>query len=471
VRRNPGADPQWTAVPWPPFRSGDSRFPGSGGMLGAFSLSKEAFMHHAARRVIDSLLLAGVAAPAFANKVWVVDSSGGGDYFRIQPAVNAAVDKDTILVKSGTYPGFTVDDKALSIVGDAGASVQLSGRVTVKNLASGKVVVLGGFTAIVSGGPVLRIQDDAGSVRVQAAVLDAASVNSSYPAWSTVDVVNSADVFLTECTLTGVDGSHEPGGTGTPGGTGLSLVNSDAAVYDCTIRGGDGGDSVGGPNWSQRFGGIGGTGCSVASGSFLFASDTTFRGGDGGDSATTGFCGGWGEGGEGGIGLSISAPQAELIGSSTQGGAGGHGYGDPGCFPCGCFDGAPGLAVDHAAFVDLIPGSPRILQGPLVARENTVAALDFQGEAADFVYLYLARQTVFQFSLPRKGVYIVPPASPAQAMGTADGTGNLPAGLSIPALGGGAQSRVYFLQSLHRTGASSRSLGTGRSLVVIDSMF
>jgi len=69
--------------------------------------------------------------------VIVVDAGGGATY-ALQPAVDAADDGDTLLVKSGTYAWFAVSNKAIAIVGDAGALVHINGAVRVRNLAAGR---------------------------------------------------------------------------------------------------------------------------------------------------------------------------------------------------------------------------------------------------------------------------------------------------------------------------------------------
>src|SRR5688572_7456427 len=52
------------------------------------------------------------------SDVVYVDASGSGQYTTIQPAVDAAVDGDVILVRSGTYPGFTIDQRRVFVIAD-----------------------------------------------------------------------------------------------------------------------------------------------------------------------------------------------------------------------------------------------------------------------------------------------------------------------------------------------------------------
>ena len=124
-------------------------------------------MHRAARLGFAGSALVLGSSFALANKVWVVDQNGGGHFTQIQPAIDAAVDRDTILVLAGVYPGFTIDDKELAVVGEDGANVQVNGQVVIQNLVAGKFVVFGGFSARATNTATLWLKDNLGSVRVQ----------------------------------------------------------------------------------------------------------------------------------------------------------------------------------------------------------------------------------------------------------------------------------------------------------------
>jgi pectin methylesterase-like acyl-CoA thioesterase len=83
---------------------------------------------------IQVLAIVGLAFLANAGVI-VVDATGGGDFTQIQPAIDAAVDGDTIYVKrTGLYASFTVDDKALSVVGhDNPLWPDVTGTIEIKN--------------------------------------------------------------------------------------------------------------------------------------------------------------------------------------------------------------------------------------------------------------------------------------------------------------------------------------------------
>src|SRR5690349_9408266 len=92
-----------------------------------------------------ALALACLPAPAFAG-VHIVDATGRGDQLTIAAAVAAASEGDLVLVRSGTYAGFVVDDKALVIALDVGALVTIEGTIEIDNLAGGKSLVLEGLS-------------------------------------------------------------------------------------------------------------------------------------------------------------------------------------------------------------------------------------------------------------------------------------------------------------------------------------
>lgn len=86
------------------------------------------------RAVACFFLLASPSA-ALGGNVVVVDASGGGSYTQIQPAIDAVNNGDKILVKTGTYAPFTVDDKDLAVLADYGADMHVTGTVRVRNLS------------------------------------------------------------------------------------------------------------------------------------------------------------------------------------------------------------------------------------------------------------------------------------------------------------------------------------------------
>ena len=104
-------------------------------------------------------LLAG-APDSWAQSVWVVDKAGGAgsQFTNIQGAIDAAADRDIVLVKSGAYGSFTINGKGLVIVGDTNAEITFpvsasepSGpTATITGTAPWQPVVLRGLGEVVS---------------------------------------------------------------------------------------------------------------------------------------------------------------------------------------------------------------------------------------------------------------------------------------------------------------------------------
>jgi hypothetical protein len=189
-----------------------------------------------------TLLLGSALDPAWAGNVLVVDASGGGAYRQIQPAVDAAVDGDTILVKSGNYPGFTISDKSLSVVVDFGASGTVQQSVGVLNLSASKSVLLAGFSIHGnSNGIAFLAQSVAGSLRVEDCTITAITSSDCSAPTIGAFLYGDDDVGFCRCTIQGAQGNIGDYEHSCPGGEAVWTQSSSVAFYDCSIRGGDGG--------------------------------------------------------------------------------------------------------------------------------------------------------------------------------------------------------------------------------------
>src|SRR5262245_64180842 len=86
-----------------------------------------------------------VAAPA---QTYVVDAAGGGHFTSLQTAIDAVPSGATLHVKSGSYSGFAIQGKSLTIVAEVagGPNVTYPGSVTLSGLAPGQRVCISGLT-------------------------------------------------------------------------------------------------------------------------------------------------------------------------------------------------------------------------------------------------------------------------------------------------------------------------------------
>ena len=442
----------------------------------ALALMSQGHLAHAPQR-----------APA---QVFVVSPSGGLP--DIQTAVDLAGDGDTVLVKSGTYPGFSIVDKGIFVTVDSGSTVVVQGSVIVQDLAAGKSALLAGLTVDgSSSGPALVANDNAGGIRIEGCYLAGADFtggSNPTPGRPGASFANDADLALVMCTLAGGRGlpSTNPVSNGGPGGVGLVSSSSSIALQECVLVGGDAGQgamdqSIGGGS----DGGVGGSGLQVTDG-FLYTSGSDIQGGTGGaggdhlDTLCL-FYGGPGNGGQGGSGIQVTSaaasPAVVLFGTSIEPGPGGRGGSDhsqhSGGYPC-WGDGQPGsngaqIAAPPGA-VDSLPGATRRLTGARVVREGATATVRAYGEPGDIVQILAGGETEFVYAPTYSGVQLL-------NLGTSVvvGTGTIPSSgalaIEIPFAAIPNDSRPFFLQAYFRDPANEQFAATQWTLVELGSRY
>lgn len=246
-----------------------------------------------------------------AQSVLRVEPSGaGGAYLDIQAAIDAAAPGDLVLVETGTYPGFSVSGKGLTVAADSGAIVEVDDFSGVGSVPFGSEVVLSGMTIRFEPAPfqtlpfdALTVGNCAGHVLLQdmtivgepeaVRIFDSAAVAfvncdvSSVSDSAAGIYVDGAQVFLHDSTVRGGDGNAGTpfGASGFEGGAGIHvLFGSSALLVGCDVTGG-----MGGPPYPfSPFGGAADGGPAVrASGAAgevppVVAYDSTFTGGPGG---------------------------------------------------------------------------------------------------------------------------------------------------------------------------------------------
>jgi hypothetical protein len=421
-----------------------------------------------ARFALASMVSTFTTAAAFAH-VLVVDKIGIGTFTDIQAAVDAAAERDTILVKSGIYDTFSVTNKSLFITGDAFSTVRIDGAIRVWNLAADKLLVLANLQSTGIGTTVetaygLYLNHDDGRVRVQNCDLEGARVPSTFPGdylgYAGVSATDCADLSLTNCVIAAGSPSFSAA-------SGLEAQHSSVTLYDCMLAGTIGQDGT------NNDGGYGGDGSSVHSSSFLFASRSAFMAGDGGQGACNccGFCGG-SYGGDGGDGVRADATSsASLLNCSLDAGAAGAMANccTPGPF-CDCyFPGSPGHA--QSGNVTVFSGIGGTLHPPPPVRENTQLSLVFDGRPGDHVHLLIARTAAYQFIPSEEGVLLL--ASPMRRLdfGVLPATGRFTRSIPIFDLDPVLDSVTLQLQATFTTPQGEVVLGSPGSLVVLSDNF
>ncbi|MGQ0552727.1 MAG: hypothetical protein ACT4PU_05860 [Planctomycetota bacterium] len=426
-------------------------------------------LHLAGPRRFASLLctfglVIGLLAPSARADVLIVDSSGAGDFLRVQHAINAATSGDVILVRqpgATDTGGWVLDGKALTIVGDVpiGSTdrVSVSGG-TVRNLPAGQTVVLRNLRllpeAVSSSG--FLLDDNAGAVWVEnceaqgktetsQVFLDQCQNQVISPGAAGLEAQNCAAVIVVRSVLAGGDGSDAvfvPGPVtdfpATHGKAGLLAVSSEVAIYESELLGGDGG------------GGLvicGQTG-NAGHGLMLVAATALLV-----DSSATGGAPGSGLSGDGVRGL--LGTQLEQLFSTAQAGAGGTAMNIP------------------PASVTTFTGAPRLLRLPSPLREGEVGTLQIQGVQGDAVGILFSFNAGAAPLPTRKGWFVLDPGAlvgPYFLGVISAPSGALALPLFVPLLPAGTEGFTVHMQGWSQT-PGGITLSSGASSTLLDASF
>jgi hypothetical protein len=387
------------------------------------------------RTTLATALLLSTASPVIAGGVRIVEPTGTQNFASIQAAVNAAPDGAVLLVGSGTYSGFSLSGKSLSIFGAPGGTISVQGTVNVSADAGQTVVISGlnvqppnesGSTALIAtGSGFLRFQDCTfhGADYVDWILCEISGPGSAGPTGAVVS--DCSRIAFSSCTLFGGHGQNnedEPeycdftrwgGGRG---GTGLEATASKVVLYDCQVYGNGGGESLG-------YGGSGGVGAEL-NGTSLFASASQIYGASGGMNWGGSPCSGPGAPGCHVVnGSSIAA-----VGCSFDGGCGG---GFPPSCSTTCVE-APPVAGGAAT---VLPGPARIATiTPRVRGDARTWAIAFHNAADDRVYLPIATRP--DFVPTARGAWLEPfrDLESTRFLGTSNASGNLSTSAPTPDL-------------------------------------
>jgi hypothetical protein len=381
----------------------------------------------------------------------VAPTPGPGVAFtNVQAAVNAAANGDIVLVRSGSYPSFSIVAKDVDVVADSGANVTVAG-FAVRNLSAGSAVVVRGIVASGGNEAGAQIKNCAGHVTLEDCVLVGADGDGAFTspnfdpngaAGAVVDGSNS--VAIVRCQLFGGHGDDYVPFTALygAGGDGLFAEGSSIALHESACLGGTGGDvNDDDAAWTA---GPGGDGADVDA-TFLFAAGSSFTGGAGGIGGEDfdGFTGVYscGNGGDGGHGLNQSAPavgpaDVHLLASVANGGAGGPPY--PGA-PCAF--GASGQPDQiQLGGVSVLQSNAFEFSVTSVVREGQNTTFVFGGDADSPAFLLVAGTPSFLWAPTLSGMLLVDPSALVIWPGLLDTYGNLtyvlPAALALPALTG-----------------------------------
>lgn len=428
------------------------------------------------------IVLLTVTSTAFAGQVVVVGPLPT-QVANIQAGIDAAVDGDVILVKSGTYSTFSVPNKSVTIVADVGQVVNVVGAARVRNLESDRKVVIAGLhvtgqhTANVAEGNGFYATNCAGTIRVQDCTLtgyDGTGAPCPSVPRNGAEISNCADVSFVRCTITGSGlvrlNAPNPGiPPATREGSGLVSTGSSVSVHETTARGGYGGTMCNGYNDGTD----GGDGTRLQS-TFLFGANSTMSGAQGTTYTNNSFPGAYAGYGGNGVSILDGASSVHLVNCTLVRGEAGTNYGCGLCFSC-CSGDPGGTYATAGAQPDFIAGSAPTLSAASIARESTALTLTIHGAAGDRAAIALARDTQFVFDSALHGVELVgvavPEATRYLILGTIPAGGTLTTTLQLPAIPITDPGRTLWLQLVTTSASGASLVGSPLSVAVVDASY
>jgi hypothetical protein len=397
-------------------------------------------------------------APAAFAEVLVVAPTGA-PFAQISAAVDAAQSGDVILVKSGSYAGFTIFGKGVSVVADKAANVTITGGIRVEDLGPGLTVVLRrlALPQAPTHEAALAISFCVGAVRVEECGFHGHDGNlPDEGPTAGAFVVFSDDVAFTHCAFIGGAGiPFHPGAGLDAGAAALFVLSSNVALWQSALIGG-----VGGPGLPGAAGSPGGGGLVLNGGSLALDGSqvTGGKGGLGGPGAASPS-----PGGQGGPGLSANGTLVRRTASSVLGGAGGA-PGAPGGTP-----GSPGAAtaLTGGALLDH-PGPARDLSVSSPVRAGDTITFKFGVEPCDTLLLLASPATASHWLAAPKATLV--PEAPftliVLALPCTSGTLTFPAATGpLPA---GVASLDVFLQAVHLNHVEGKRMGPFSVLTLLD---
>lgn len=395
------------------------------------------------------------------GSLWVVDqaSGSGTDFVELQPAIDAAAEGDAILVRSGVYPPFAIDGKALTLIADEGSDVQVRNlafapyAARIANLSASQAVVLDGVdVAMVPFGlftvPGLSLEDNDGMVLLEDAVMRGAEFEAG-----SVQIADCASVSLVRCVVRG--GSNQ--------GHGLLASDSTVTAYNSQFSGSRG-RNASSTSVACVDPGRGGDGAFLT-GSSLYAAGCSFQGGEGAGAVDPASPLMGAAGGTGGDGVRLSGSSFEWLDSTFVPGAGG--------LPSfSCPGGSDGTEVSSGPAASLeTAGLFRSLSVDSPVREGQPTTLTFRGDSFDFLVLSVSPEPFPGLPLPPfVGRLHVGSPSFLFKFGLLPLFGTKSATVSVDLVPGEDYARL-FLQAAHFGLAGDFVLGSPTSLLVLDDAF
>lgn len=222
------------------------------------------------RLAVFLALAASLTAASLAQRTWIVDSDGDGDFATVAPALAAAADGDTVLVLPGAEAGgaLVIDGKGIAVVSPDRERVSLP-EITIRNVPSGSVTLLRrmrfdapGYTT-----DAVTVEDCDGRVRIE---------KCSLFGYAGARVRSCTDVTIVASTLYGYDPERL---LAVPATAGLHVDDSLVVVDESVVTALGGTDSQSGGLFCIQEAGDGTTAIAAFDGSIVWVSGGTVRAG------------------------------------------------------------------------------------------------------------------------------------------------------------------------------------------------
>lgn len=383
------------------------------------------------------IAIAGIGSSAQAAKsVYVVGPQPGTgiDFTTIQAAVEVANSGDVILVKTGTYDGFFVNNKALTIQADRGEMVTIESRgsngVEIANLDPDSTFVLRRMTIDTQAAFPLLISGCAGPIWIEDCLVIArpSELFATLPK-PAVYSHESKSTLLSRSTVLGSGATLGPTGKVIEAGAGIAAYESNIHLYQTTVFGGPANSILGKIH-------SGGAGVAI-SGGLMFAGRCSLHGGKGWMSSgnpQTQCIGTLGAGTA--LWLQDLDPEVNLLDTELESDSGAFGQ-------CGGLPTTP-HKIDSGT-ITVLPGFSRLIKVDSIVKASTPVSVSFEGKPGDLAVIAYSTESVAFFASMAKGTVFVKPPYPIIILGKIPNTGKLPIDVNVPALPPGFDAmRLYF---------------------------
>lgn len=196
-----------------------------------------------------STLTSIVIASAVGSSTWTVDDNGPADFSSIHAAIPVIAENDILLVKAGSYPGFTASKSVIILGPPTGLQPTITTPVSIQAAANFTLAGLRLTKGLVANGVAGRLTIDECTIEGIVGI-------------PTVQWNSCGDVLFSRSSAVGAKQT-----------VGIVCTTSNARIDSSSIRGGEY------PDYTTPYGGDGALALSVASHSRVVLSGTTVNGG------------------------------------------------------------------------------------------------------------------------------------------------------------------------------------------------